>query len=78
MSSVAYKQGKRAYDDATGMNNPYTALIKNRYDQRDSMQQALVRSESDWNKGNNDAKRSNNARIKQYDADLKQIKKGRT
>lgn len=70
MSSVAYKQGKRAYDDATGMKNPYTALIKNRYDRRDSMQQALVRSESDWNKGNNDARRSTSAAINQ-------IKKGR-
>lgn len=65
MKSVAYKQGERAYNDSTGMTNPYTPMIKNRYDKRDSMQQALIRSESDWDAGNNDARRSSNASIKQ-------------
>ena len=75
MPSVAYKQGKRAFDDATGMKNPYTHMIKNRYDRRDSMQQALVRSESDWNKGYNDTMLSNGKRIKQLGADIKQLRK---
>jgi hypothetical protein len=76
MPSVAYKQGKRAFDDATGMSNPYTPMITKRYDRRDGMQQALVRSESDWNKGHNDAKRSNESRIKQLRTDIKQLRKG--
>jgi hypothetical protein len=48
------------------MKNPYTHLIKNRYDKKDSMQRALIRSETDWQRGNDDARRKNERRLKEY------------
>lgn len=77
MSSAAYKQGKRAFTNGTGMQNPYTPMIKNRYDRKDSLQQAIIRSESEWNKGFTDEQQACNNRAKKHNTNIHQYLKSK-